>query len=182
MPLRCLGHETVPCLRFSSRGSPLARERLEPLADIDPEIFYDFSSTRPRVELDDDLQRQIVWPELRFSAGTIPGDPPPMRTATTLLGAEPQLRWRTFTEQVISVARELEVPRIRILVNKVPATFDRASVGARVAEAYGCEVAAVIPHSDELMQLASEGIFAVRQPDHEVAILYATVADELLSG
>jgi MinD-like ATPase involved in chromosome partitioning or flagellar assembly len=79
------------------------------------------------------------------------------------------------------VARELQVPRIRILVNKLPATFDRASVAARVEEAYGCDVAAVIPHSDELMQLASEGIFAVRYPDHEVAALYGTVADELLA-
>ncbi|MGZ4683889.1 MAG: PAC2 family protein, partial [Acidimicrobiales bacterium] len=44
---------------------------LEPFADVDPEIFYDFSVTRPRVELDDDLQRQIVWPELTFSAGRV---------------------------------------------------------------------------------------------------------------
>jgi MinD-like ATPase involved in chromosome partitioning or flagellar assembly len=79
------------------------------------------------------------------------------------------------------VARELQVPRIRILVNKLPATFDRASVATRVEEAYGCDVAAVIPHSDELMQLASEGIFSVRFPDHEVSALYATVADELLA-
>ncbi len=57
------------------------------------------------------------------------------------------------------VARELEVPRIRILVNKLPDSFDAVAVAARVEEAYRCPVAAVIPHSDDVMRLASEGIF-----------------------
>jgi septum site-determining protein MinD len=78
------------------------------------------------------------------------------------------------------VARELEVPRIRIMVNKVPDSFDSASVAARVAEAYGCPVAAVVPHSDDLMRLASEGIFVVREPDHEVSALFRTVAGTLV--
>ena len=34
----------------------------EPFAHIDPEEFFDFSATRPRVHLDDGLQREIVWP------------------------------------------------------------------------------------------------------------------------
>jgi hypothetical protein len=94
---------------------------LEPFADIDPEIFYDFSVTRPRVELDDDLQRQIVWPELTFSAGRVGrigdlgGELPDGRPAASLIGAEPQLRWRSFTEQVISVARALEVDLVLTL-------------------------------------------------------------------
>lgn len=77
------------------------------------------------------------------------------------------------------IARELQVPRIRILVNKLPDTFDAAAVATRVREAYGCEVAAVIPHSDDLMRLASEGIFTVRNPDHEVADLFRVVAETM---
>ena len=78
------------------------------------------------------------------------------------------------------VAQELQVPKIRIVVNKVPASFDREAVAARVTEAYGCEVAAVMPHSDELMQLASEGIFAARYPEHELTALYGQVASNLV--
>src|SRR5262249_48129708 len=52
------------------------------------------------------------------------------------------------------VAQELQVPRIRIAVNKTPAKLDRNAVATRVAEAYGCPVAAVLPHSEELMELA----------------------------
>jgi septum site-determining protein MinD len=78
------------------------------------------------------------------------------------------------------VAQELQVPRIRIAVNKVPDTLDRAAVATRVSEAYGCKVAAVLPHSDELMQLASEGIFVARYPAHELTALYEQIATSLL--
>ena len=78
------------------------------------------------------------------------------------------------------VARELQVPRIRILVNKLPDLFDAVAVAARVSEAYDCPVAAVLPHSDDLMRLASEGIFVVRQPDHALSALYRQVASELV--
>ena len=63
------------------------------------------------------------------------------------------------------VAQELQVPQIRIVVNKTPEGFDAAAVARRVEDAYGCPVAAVLPHSDDLMRLASEGIFAVRHPE-----------------
>jgi hypothetical protein len=75
----------------------------EPFADIDPELFFDFSSTRPRVQLDHALQREIVWPENTFSTCTVPGAAE--ASVITLLGVEPQLRWRTFTDQVLSLAR-----------------------------------------------------------------------------
>ena len=74
------------------------------------------------------------------------------------------------------VAQELQVPRIRIVVNKTPEGFDHAAVAARVEEAYGIPVAAVLPHSDDLMRLASEGIFVLRNPEHELSDLYRTVA------
>ena len=79
------------------------------------------------------------------------------------------------------VAQELQVPRIRIAVNKTPDTLDRRAVAARVEEAYGCPVAAVLPHSDDLMRLASEGIFVARFPDHEVTALYGQVATSLVA-
>ena len=78
------------------------------------------------------------------------------------------------------VAQELQVPRVFILVNKVPDNLDHAGVAARVADAYGCPVAAVLPHSDELMKLASEGVFVARYPDHELSALYERVASDLL--
>jgi MinD-like ATPase involved in chromosome partitioning or flagellar assembly len=74
------------------------------------------------------------------------------------------------------VAKELEVPRILIVVNKSPTDFDQESVAERVRAAYGVEVAAVLPHSDDLMRLGSEGVFSLQNPDHELTTRYRDLA------
>lgn len=79
------------------------------LAEIDAEFFYDFSTTRPLVQLDEDRQRSLTWPTNQFRACRVPGA---SRDAIVLLGLEPQLRWRTFCEQIIETARALEVSEI----------------------------------------------------------------------
>ena len=76
----------------------------------------------------------------------------------------------------VQVARQLEVPRMLLVVNKAPPLLDPAAVKARVEAAYGCPVAAVLPHSDEMMNLASEGIFVLRYPDHPLTRLYRQIA------
>jgi len=85
------------------------------------------------------------------------------------------------TSVTVAVARKLEVPQLLLLVNKVPAVFDVLEVRARVEKSYNAEVAAVLPHSDELMALASGGIFALHYPDHPVTTAYRQVARRLLA-
>jgi MinD-like ATPase involved in chromosome partitioning or flagellar assembly len=72
------------------------------------------------------------------------------------------------TSVTVEVARKLDVPKLLLLVNKVPTAMDVAAVKARVEETYDCAVAAVLPHSDEMMMLASGGVFALRYPDHPI--------------
>lgn len=72
------------------------------------------------------------------------------------------------TSVTVEVARKLDVPRMVLIVNKVPAVFDAAQVKAKVEQTYQCDVAAVLPHSDEMMALASTGIFVLRYPDHSI--------------
>lgn len=78
------------------------------------------------------------------------------------------------------VARELEVPGVHIVVNKTPTHLDPGAVADRVTEAYGCPVAAVLPHSDALMGLASEGVFVLRHPDDPLSAQYRSLADRVL--
>ena len=85
------------------------------------------------------------------------------------------------TSVTVAVARKLGVPRMVLVVNKTPAIFDAAEVEARVEKTYDCEVAAVLPHSDELMVLSSEGIFALRHPDHPLTGLYRQIASRIMS-
>jgi len=87
----------------------LLMDRVAPVvASIDPDPFFDFTQERPEVRLDDDDERQIVWPsnEVRILRQAD-------RTATSghdlvvLAGVEPHLRLRTFADAVIQVARAL---------------------------------------------------------------------------
>lgn len=84
------------------------------------------------------------------------------------------------TRVTVTVARKLGVPRMVLVVNKTPDVFDRGDVRQRVEAAYGCPVAAVLPHSDEVMILSSGGIFALRYPDHALTGLYRDVAGRLV--
>lgn len=83
-----------------------------PFATIDHEDFYDFTSTRPQVRLVNGLTRRIEWPETQLSWAPLPGT---SRDVVVLLGHEPQLKWRTFTEHVVTAATELKVELIVIL-------------------------------------------------------------------
>jgi proteasome assembly chaperone (PAC2) family protein len=75
-------------------------------AEIDPEDFFDFQATRPHVSLVDGVSRQLDWPDnALFHARIAGGD----RDAVLLVGVEPNLRWRTFTDLVVGLARDLGV-------------------------------------------------------------------------
>ena len=112
----------------------------EPVAEIDPEPFFDFTSSRPMVRLDDTKARHISWPsnELRVArlepAGT---------DAVVLIGTEPQLRWRTFTHQLIALAETLRVQRVitlGALLAEVPHSRDVEVYGSSNDEALRAEL------------------------------------------
>jgi septum site-determining protein MinD len=84
------------------------------------------------------------------------------------------------TGVTVEVARKLDVPQMWLLVNKVPASFDSDAVRERVERIYDCPVAAVIPHSDDLMALASSALFALRFPDHPITHAFRQVAARLV--
>jgi MinD-like ATPase involved in chromosome partitioning or flagellar assembly len=83
------------------------------------------------------------------------------------------------TAVTVEVARKLDVPRMVLIVNKAPQSIDPSKLKARVEQIFNCEVAAVLPHSDEMMVLASEGIFVLRYPNHAMTSLLKNVATSL---
>lgn len=85
------------------------------------------------------------------------------------------------TGVTVEVARKLDVPNMMLLVNKVPTVFNTAEVKARVEQTYNCDVVAVLPHSEEMMTLASAGIFVLRYPDHPITATLRHVAQRLRS-
>jgi proteasome assembly chaperone (PAC2) family protein len=84
----------------------------EPFAEVDPEEFFDFTSTRPHVRIDDGGQREIVWPSTGLYSATLPGD---VGDALVVIGVEPQLRWRTFCAQLTGVASAVNARLVVVL-------------------------------------------------------------------
>jgi proteasome assembly chaperone (PAC2) family protein len=82
-------------------GAALGAQRF---ATIDPEEFYDFQATRPRVKLVDGQAREVVWPAVELFEARIPRAP---RDLILLAGTEPSLRWRTFSKLIIELAEVL---------------------------------------------------------------------------
>ncbi len=70
---------------------------------IDPDPFYDFTQERPQVELDEGEIRTIRWPENEFDVVRGSGG----RDLVVLVGVEPHLGWRTYSECITHVARQL---------------------------------------------------------------------------
>ncbi len=75
-------------------------------ARIDPEEFYDFQTTRPRVTLREGLTRGIEWPEVKLLEARVPRAP---RDLLLLCGTEPSYRWRTFVSLIVELAEAIGV-------------------------------------------------------------------------
>ena len=81
----------------------------ETIADIDPEDYFDFQSTRPTIVLSEGQTRQIEWPQNDLIAIRIPGAD---HDLVLFDGTEPNLRWRTFSETIATTADALGVEMV----------------------------------------------------------------------
>jgi proteasome assembly chaperone (PAC2) family protein len=79
-------------------------------ARIDPEEFFDFQATRPKVRfVDGSSDREIDWPEIEIFSARVPRAP---RDLVLLCGAEPSMRWRTFCRLIVDLAEVLDTQMV----------------------------------------------------------------------
>jgi len=83
------------------------------------------------------------------------------------------------TAVTVDLARRLETPHIVMIVNKVLPPFDAAAVTAQIGSAYGVPVAGVLPLSEDMVRLASSGVFALVHPDHAISDVLRGVAAQI---
>jgi septum site-determining protein MinD len=86
------------------------------------------------------------------------------------------------TAVLTEIARKLEVPRVYLIANKVSTRLDSKAVKARFKEVFGHEVIAAIPLSEDFAELASEGLFVRRYPEHEISRIVRGIAQEIFSA
>ncbi|HVV22295.1 MAG TPA: PAC2 family protein [Pseudonocardiaceae bacterium] len=80
-----------------------------PLAEIDPDEYYDFQVTRPTVHLVDGVTRRVEWPTTRLTVCRPPGS----TTDVVLVhGIEPNMRWRKFCAELVEHVEQLGVTTV----------------------------------------------------------------------
>jgi len=84
------------------------------------------------------------------------------------------------TAVTVELARRLEVPKMMLLVNKVPAAFDAAAVRQKVEAAYGAPVVGVLPLTDDMVRLASSGVFCLHFPDHPLTHQLRDISESIM--
>jgi MinD-like ATPase involved in chromosome partitioning or flagellar assembly len=70
------------------------------------------------------------------------------------------------TAVTIEVARQLGVPAMTVVLNKVLSSMDLAALKADVERSLHADVGAAFLLTEELMRLGSAGLFRLRYPDH----------------
>ncbi|GAA1430993.1 filament polymerization regulator ParJ [Microlunatus lacustris] len=78
---------------------------------IDPDDFYDFQVNRPEVKLDEDDDRELVWPTTELRIAELPDG----RPLVLVHGLEPNLRWRQFCTLVTSALKSASTRRVHLL-------------------------------------------------------------------
>ena len=171
----------------------LAEMRTETFAKFAVDDLVDQRARRPRLRIDDGMRAGITWPELQVLVGK-----DRMGSGVALLlGPEPDYRWRSFTAEVVGLARELgtrlvvglgafpnATPHTRPV--KLAATASDADLARRVGVVRGSiEVPAgigeVIGEACAEAGIPSVGLWA-RVPHYVAAMPFAPAALALVEG
>lgn len=116
----------------------------EIIASFDPDEYYDFQVNRPHVRVDEDGVREIIWPTTRISVVTDPALP---RDLVLVRGIEPSMRWRSFCQELLALADDLEIDLVITLgalladsphTRPIPISGSGSTPG--VAHSYGLEI------------------------------------------
>lgn len=105
-------------------------------AEIDPEPYYVLTEVRPYTSVDATGRRSMSWPENEFSYSD-----PERRDQNLLLfaGTEPNLRWRSYTDILMSEAERLGVETIvtlGALMDAVPHSRETRITGVATTGQY----------------------------------------------
>ncbi|GHC78655.1 hypothetical protein GCM10007079_16140 [Nocardiopsis terrae] len=82
------------------------------LCALAPDDYYDFQVTRPRMTVVDGRLTEMDWPTTRVRVARPPGS---RRDVVLVTGPEPNMRWRSYTADLLAIARELGVRRAVVL-------------------------------------------------------------------
>ncbi len=83
------------------------------------------------------------------------------------------------TAVTIEIARKLDVPNIRLVVNKVPSRYDFAQIKQGIETTYHVPVAGLLPLSEDVAAHGSSNVFCVLYPDHPWSKAVSALTQEI---
>jgi MinD-like ATPase involved in chromosome partitioning or flagellar assembly len=84
------------------------------------------------------------------------------------------------TAVIASLAERLDIPRMELIVNHVPHSFEIEDVRREVEGKYQIPVAAIFSDTNEMLALASGGIFTLEYPTHPMTAAIKQLTDSFL--
>lgn len=84
------------------------------------------------------------------------------------------------TAVTLDVARQLNVRHVQLIINKAFSSLEPQALRLKVEETYGVPVTGLFPLSEDIVQLASEGVFCDRYPDHPISQEFQAVARQIM--
>ena len=116
----------------------------ELIAEVDPEDFYDFQVNRPMVNMDDSHLRTLTWPGTQVFGLQMPELD---FDFVIVRGVEPSMKWKTFTQDLIDLAEDLDISMIVTLGSMLadaphsrPITVTCSGAHPEIANRLGVEV------------------------------------------
>ncbi|MGB0564419.1 MAG: MinD/ParA family ATP-binding protein [Spirulinaceae cyanobacterium] len=85
------------------------------------------------------------------------------------------------TAVTVDVARQLKVHKMLLAVNKVHNKINRSALKQKIEAAYAETVAGVFPLSEDMILLASEGVFCTQYPEHLLSQEFQKVAQQIMA-
>lgn len=84
------------------------------------------------------------------------------------------------TAVMTDLARQLKVPQLLLVANKVLKEMDYGDFQQQLERTYGTQVASIFPLSTEMLRLGSNGIFCQKHPAHPWSITLLKLARSLI--
>jgi MinD-like ATPase involved in chromosome partitioning or flagellar assembly len=83
------------------------------------------------------------------------------------------------TAVTVDVARQLNVRKMLLAINKAHSKLNLDVLKQKVEQTYGESVVGVFPLSEDVVKLASEGVFCVKYPEHPISQEFLKVAQHI---
>jgi MinD-like ATPase involved in chromosome partitioning or flagellar assembly len=85
------------------------------------------------------------------------------------------------TAVTVDVARQLKVRNLMLVLNKALSRMNFEVLTQKIEEQYQAPLIEIFPLSEDVVQLASEGVFCIQHPDHIFSQKFLNIAQQLMT-